>query len=151
MTPQHDEDEVWRQIIASYNESAEESSAAPPWPDRENVAQQGEVTITDAPLQAQPDEDENENEDEPVAAEDVDHFVPPPPPPPPQVDPVSKAAWVALFGGPAYLLIATIGGLPMDPWIVFTAVAAFIAGFVVLVVRMGDGPPNDSWDDGAVL
>ena len=34
----------------------------------------------------------------------------------------------------------------------FTAVAAFIGGFVALVVRMGDGPPSDSgWDDGAVI
>jgi hypothetical protein len=40
----------------------------------------------------------------------------------------------------------------MEGWALFTAVAAFIGGFVALVVRMGDDRPNDSgWDDGAVL
>jgi hypothetical protein len=40
----------------------------------------------------------------------------------------------------------------LQGWMLFTAVAAFIGGFVALVVRMGDGPPSDSgWDDGAVI
>ncbi|NUO96544.1 MAG: hypothetical protein HOV96_34355 [Nonomuraea sp.] len=60
---------------------------------------------------------------------------------------------MALFGGPAYLLVAAMASWHMEGWALFTAVAAFIGGFVALVVRMGDGPPsNDSgWDDGAVL
>jgi hypothetical protein len=34
-------------------------------------------------------------------------------------------------------------------WAAFVAVAAFIGGFVALVLRMGDEPPED--DDGAVV
>ncbi|MGP3930785.1 hypothetical protein [Nonomuraea sp. KM88] len=37
MTPQSDEDEVWRQIVASFNDTAERDSADQPWPDSENV------------------------------------------------------------------------------------------------------------------
>jgi len=33
-------------------------------------------------------------------------------------------------------------------WAAFSAVAAFIGGFVALVLRMGDEPPDD---DGAVV
>ncbi|WP_214103648.1 hypothetical protein [Acrocarpospora catenulata] len=144
MTPQSDEDEVWRQIVASYNETPEDSSADQPWPDRENVAAGAE------PEPGEPDEPEST--DQPEVADDGDHYVPPPPPPLPKADAITKVSWLALFGGPAYLLLAALLRWPMDPWIVFTAVAAFIGGFVALVVRMGDGPPGDSgWDDGAVV
>ncbi|WP_433413482.1 hypothetical protein ACQP1V_30690 [Microtetraspora malaysiensis] len=146
MTPQSDEDEVWRQIVASFNEKAEDTSAGQPWPDRENVP--------DEP----PAEKKEEEDTEPVQAavqepvDDEDHYIPPPPPPLPKADGVAKLAWAALFGGPAYLLLAALLSWPMDGWIVFAAVAAFIGGFVALVVRMGDGPPADSgWDDGAVI
>ena len=37
----------------------------------------------------------------PPPDDDDDHFVPPVPPPLPRLDPVTKGAWVALFGGPA--------------------------------------------------
>ncbi|HTT52901.1 MAG TPA: hypothetical protein VMH35_16015 [Streptosporangiaceae bacterium] len=89
--------------------------------------------------------------DPPPAADD-ENFVPPVPPPLPSLDPVAKGAWVALFGGPAYLLIATMAGWSVPGWAAFLAVAAFIGGFTTLVIRMGDRPPRDSGpDDGAVL
>lgn len=147
MTPQSDEDEVWRQIVASFNEPAEVTSADQPWPDRENVTprQDEPRDRTDEPAPA-------ENRAERPADPDDDHYVPPPPPPLPKVGLSTKIAWFALFGGPAYLLLAALFDLPMDGWILFAAVAAFIGGFVALVVRMGDGPPKDSgWDDGAVV
>ena len=88
----------------------------------------------------------------PPPASDEEDFVPPVPPPLPTLDPVAKGAWVALFGGPAYLLIATMAGWAMPGWAAFLAVAAFVAGFATLVIRMGDRPPRDSGpDDGAVL
>lgn len=153
MTPQSDEDEVWRQIVASFNERAEDTSADQPWPDRENVPDDpaleddhqvtAAVTAEPAPVAVPVDHDDGD---------DDEHYVPPPPPPLPTADLLTRVAWLALFGGPAYLLLAAVLRLPMDGWIVFTAVAAFIAGFVVLVVRMGDGPPPGSdWDDGAVI
>lgn len=81
-----------------------------------------------------------------------DHFVPPPPPPLPRLDPVSKGAWAALFGGPGYLLLAVMLSWEIPGWAAFCAVGAFVAGFAVLVVRLGDGPPRDSGsDDGAVV
>jgi hypothetical protein len=86
-------------------------------------------------------------------ADDADeHYVPPPPPPLPHLDPVAKGAWTALFGGPAYLLIATLVGWTVAGWAALLAIAAFVGGFVVLVLRLGDGPSRGSGpDNGAVL
>lgn len=152
MTPQSDEDEVWRQIVASFNETAETTSAGQPWPDRENVPAE------DAPQQVKAETPAPAQEEPAPAAEDhddggeSDHYIPPPPPPLPKMDAGTRVAWLALFGGPAYLLLAALLSWPMDGWIVFAAIAAFIGGFVALIVRMGDGPPPDSgWDDGAII
>jgi hypothetical protein len=170
VTPQSDEDEVWRQIVASFNEPTEVSPADQPWPDSENLTPRQEerrerrdepgaaadvadvvdvVDVAERPAGGGRDHAEPD-----VLAEDPDdeHYVPPPPPPLPKLDLGTKLAWFALFGGPAYLLLAAVLDWPMDGWILFAAVAAFIGGFVALVVRMGDGPPKDSgWDDGAVV
>jgi hypothetical protein len=86
-------------------------------------------------------------------AEDEEHFVPPAPPPLPNLDPVAKGAWVALFGGPVYLMVATAAGWSVSGLAAFCAVAAFVAGFAILVLRMhepGPGGPDDG-DDGAVV
>jgi hypothetical protein len=89
----------------------------------------------------------------PAAADDDEHFIPPPPPPLPRLDPVAKGAWLALFGGPAYLVVATAAGWTVSGFAAFCAVAAFVAGFTILVLRMhepGPGGPDDG-DDGAVV
>jgi hypothetical protein len=84
--------------------------------------------------------------------EPEDHFVPPVPPPLPRLQPATKLAWIALFGGPLYLLIATATGATISGLAAFLAVAAFVGGFVVLVLRMDNGRPPDSGpDDGAVV
>jgi len=81
-----------------------------------------------------------------------DHYVPPPPPPLPKLDPITKGAWVALFGGPLYLLIATAVGGGVSGLAAFLSVAAFVGGFAILVLRMDNGGPRDSGpDDGAVV
>src|SRR5579859_4341970 len=89
----------------------------------------------------------------PPPGDDDDHFVPPVPPPLPRLDPVAKGAWLALFGGPLYLLIATATGASISGLAAFLAVAAFVGGFVILVLRMDNGRPPDSGsdDDGAVV
>jgi hypothetical protein len=88
----------------------------------------------------------------PVDDDDDDHYVPPVPPPLPRLDPLTKGAWVALFGGPAYLLIAVMADWEVPNWAAFCAVAAFIGGFATLVVHMGERPPRDEGpDDGAVV
>ena len=88
----------------------------------------------------------------PPPGDDDEHFVPPVPPPLPRLDPVTKGAWAALFGGPLYLLVAVMASWQVPDWAAFCAVAAFVGGFATLVVRMGDRPPRDSGpDDGAVV
>ncbi len=82
-----------------------------------------------------------------------DHYIPPVPPPLPRLDPVTKGAWLALFGGPLYLLVSTATGTAISGLAAFLAVAAFVGGFVILVLRMDNGRPPDSGsdDDGAVV
>lgn len=90
---------------------------------------------------------------EPAPEDDGEHFVPPPPPPLPKLDPVTKSAWAALFGGPGYLVVATAAGWSVPGIAAFFAVAAFVTGFAILVLRMnepGPGGPDDG-DDGAVV
>ena len=92
--------------------------------------------------------------DVPPARDPVgDHYVPPVPPPLPKLDPVTKLAWLALFGGPLYLLVSTATGSAISGLAAFLAVAAFVGGFVILVLRMDNGRPPDSGsdDDGAVV
>jgi hypothetical protein len=86
-------------------------------------------------------------------ADDDEHYIPPAPPPLPKLDPVTKGAWAALFGGPGYLMVATAAGWSVSGLAAFCAVAAFVAGFAILVLRMhepGPGGPDDG-DDGAVV
>jgi hypothetical protein len=84
---------------------------------------------------------------------DDEHFVPPTPPPLPKLDPITKGAWAALFGGPGYLVLATAAGWSIPGLAAFCAVAAFVAGFAILVLRMHEPEserPDDN-DDGAVV
>jgi hypothetical protein len=84
---------------------------------------------------------------------DDEHFVPPTPPPLPKLDSITKGAWTALFGGPAYLVVATVAGWSVSGITAFCAVAAFVTGFALLVLRMnepGPGGPDDG-EDGAVV
>ena len=85
--------------------------------------------------------------------DDDEHFIPPAPPPLPSLDPLAKGAWAALFGGPGYLVVATAAGWPVSGIAAFCAVAAFVAGFAILVLRMNDPGPGgpDDGDDGAVV
>jgi len=91
--------------------------------------------------------------DAPIPEHPADeHYIPPPAPPLPRLAPVTKGAWVALFGGPLYLIIATVVGWTVSGLAAFVAVAAFVGGFAVLVLRMDSGPPRDRGpDDGAVV
>jgi hypothetical protein len=92
----------------------------------------------------------------PGPEDDEEHFIPPAPPPLPRLDPITKGAWAALFGGPGYLVVATAAGWTVSGIAAFFAVAAFVTGFAILVLRMnepsgpGPGDPDDG-DDGAVV
>jgi len=81
-----------------------------------------------------------------------DRYVPPPVPPQPNLDPVARGAWAALLGGPGYLFVATLLSWQIPGWVELAAIIAFVAGFVVLVFRLGDGPSKrDGPDQGAVV
>ncbi|MFC6410567.1 hypothetical protein [Planobispora longispora] len=159
MTPQSDEDEVWRQIVASFNDTAERDPADQPWPDSENLPAESPRRVVREPeeealppVDGEPAELAEPAEGERADADDEGHYVPPPPLPLPRTDTTAKIGWAALFGGPAFLVVTVLAGWDPGGWVLFAAAAAFIGGFVALVVRMGDGPPNDSgWDDGAVV
>jgi hypothetical protein len=59
---------------------------------------------------------------------------------------------VALFGGPGYLLTATVAGWSVPGWLAICAIAAFVGGFMTLVLHLGDDRDRDSGpDDGAVV
>ncbi|HSR82660.1 MAG TPA: hypothetical protein VLM11_00580 [Streptosporangiaceae bacterium] len=86
-------------------------------------------------------------------AEETDEpYVPEPLPPPAKLDSTSKAALAGIIGGPGYLLVASI----FMHWTIsaeaaLIAVAAFVAGFVTLIIKLGDRSNRDDDDDGAVL
>jgi hypothetical protein len=170
-----DEDAVWAELVARYDVplTAEEPV---PWPEREGDPALGGAGISGVEVGRVPaagaDAESGTHEPHvmpvprlvrgardsgerglPAAADDDDHFIPPPPPPLPKLDPMAKGAWVALFGGPGYLVVATGAGWTVPGFAAFCAVAAFVAGFAILVLRMnepGPGGPDDG-DDGAVV
>jgi hypothetical protein len=89
--------------------------------------------------------------DRSTQGEDADDaFVPPTPPPLPKLPPDRMLAWSGLFGSPTLLLVCLVLGVHLAPWLGYLMVAAFMGGFVYLVVHMPRGPA-DPWDDGARL
>jgi hypothetical protein len=156
---EHDEEEIWRDLVARLGPGPhtddEEPRGDTPWPAEEDLdaRSSGARVIKPADPDAMAAEPDLARPAEPASAapaESDEHYIPPPPPPLPHLDPVAKGAWLALFGGPAYLLTATIAGWTMPAWAAFCAVAAFIGGFAVLVVRMSDEDRGDD-DNGAVV
>jgi hypothetical protein len=155
-----DDDAIFAQIVAGFGDTPTDVS----WPDAEDVLPEAEA----------PEEEDEDPQDrtgtlptarvvysseyykrrpEPEEFPEVDDengYTPPPPEPIPLGDPVTRGAWVALVGGPAYILATVLFDWEAPGWAAFLAVAAFIGGFVALVLRMGDDP-RDGDDDGAVI
>ena len=159
----NDDEAAWNDLIARFDAPVIDDAQAP-WPERENLsgaagdragaARRARADTGPLPGVGQLPQDTVTSGYGPrnwAAAEEDQHFVPPEPPPLPKLDPVTKGAWAALFGGPAYLLLATAAGWSVPGIAAFCAVAAFIGGFAVLVLRMDDGPPKSGPDDGAVV
>jgi hypothetical protein len=148
-----DEDQIFAEIVASFDRPS--AAGETPWPAEENIDETPEDTTEDT-TEESPGESTGEltltarvvkpaTDDE----DDEDHFIPPPPPPLPKPDAMTRFAWIALLGGPIYLVASVFLSWQVPSWAAFVAVAAFIGGFVALVLRMGDEPPED--DDGAVV
>jgi hypothetical protein len=77
-------------------------------------------------------------------------YVPPEPPPLPRGDLITRLLWGCAIGGPLFLLIAAIAWRDAPRMLILAAVAAFVGGFVMLVVRMPHDREDDD-DDGAVV
>jgi hypothetical protein len=171
---------AWRELVARLELQPAIDPVNAPWPDRENLATDtpGELDGTRSDPGKQPpanrsrvirpatflpfavpdteveafatDTDLDFPEDD--APEEDEGYAPPYVPPQPKLDPVARGAWTALFGGPGYLFIATTLGWEVPGWAELAAIIAFIAGFVILVSKLGDGPSRrDGPDQGAVV
>ncbi len=159
------ENDVWADLVARFYESGS-PPAGVTWPDAENLNSgerpQGESDdrsddsagrdiVDDDPASrvVRPARGEDGEDSGTPSEEHEEHYVPPEPPPLPRGDLLSRLSWGGLFGGPVLLLGSMMLGITLPGWLAFCAVAGFIAGFVVLVVRMSDHrPPGDG---GAVV
>ncbi|WP_028650579.1 hypothetical protein [Nocardioides halotolerans] len=146
---QRDSDEdAWRAIVDNYGERAalDDEPVADPVVDPDD--RQGYDAAGSAGLQRlfrplpQP---------EAAVDDELDDFVPPTPPPLPKLPPDRALAWAGLFGSPSVLLVCLVLGVHLAPWLGYLLVAAFIGGFVYLVVNMPRSTDIDPWDDGARL
>jgi len=154
-----EEEAAWLDLVGRFDAPATAGDAPVPWPDSENLTPPAAPPplvpppLPAAPRAIAPGPASGRAVPAPVPAPaEEEHYVPPPPPPLPRLSPLTKGAWVALFGGPGYLLAATMAGWTIPGWLGFGAVAAFIGGFIVLVLHVGDDHDRDSDpDDGAVV
>jgi hypothetical protein len=165
---------AWRDLVARLESPTARAADAAPWPAREDLpadempepapppeppAPAGPATPADVPVVGSTASFEHSRvirfAGDPRSykppEETGEPFKPEPLPPPARMDPVAKGAWVALIGGPGYLLLGTVLQWTISGTEALAAIAAFIAGFVILVVKMGDRPPRDEDDDGAVV
>lgn len=142
---------AWQDLVARFELSAPEAdNGAAPWPEREDLA--GSAPSSPGPGSAATGPGSGPRDSPAPEDPEDEHYVPPEPPPLPKLNPGTKLAWLALFGGPAYLLIFTAAGWPVSGVAAFLCIAAFIGGFAALVIRMDNGGPRDSGpDDGAVV
>jgi hypothetical protein len=112
-------------------------------PGRDDILDADALTSVGGPLipsMATPDVDE---------PDDADAFVPPDPPPLPRGDVISRLAWAAVLGGPAFLLVVVLAWRHAPQPLILTALVAFVGGFITLVYRMPKHRDDD--DDGAVV
>jgi hypothetical protein len=153
-TVERDDDAIWAEIVASFEKSPKDGTR--PWPDEEDLDEpadgddlpgvEGDDRTGRLPTARVVDPSGGSTA---PPTDDEGHYVPPPPPPLPSGDTVTRTAWASLLGGPLYLLMTVLLGWEVPGWAAFLAVAAFIGGFVTLVLRMGDEPRGP--DDGAVV
>jgi hypothetical protein len=175
------EEAAWRDLIAHYDLQDDLSAETVPWPDRENLPEPGGAGGSPAgsaganlagSAAASPGDSGGASPASSAAPADRariiweagdarsyspadepedEKYVPVPLPPPAKLDPLGKFAWAGLIGGPAYLLIGVLVGWTISGFAAFAAIAVFIAGFVILVIKLGDGSKRDDDDDGAVV
>jgi hypothetical protein len=158
--PDADEEQIWRQIVASYE--AETTAPVGPWPaaeDRDSPtdAPQPDTDDPDRPRwrrAADPDAADQElllpGELPPAAEDDDEHFVPPPPPPVPRLSRQSLLALVLLLGGLFLVFAPGQVGIGEEAGLLF-GVIAILSGGGVLILRLRDSRSDDDPDDGAIV
>lgn len=165
-----DEDELWAQIVAGFD--TEVADPVPRWPVAEdvndggtgaggrkggNVKRPGDGSfrvgvVSPGPRDWSPADERPEDSEPDELDEDPEaHFVPAPPPPLPKTDLATKMAWLALLGGPLFLLAVVLLGQPIGEWTTFLAIAVCGGGFIALVSRLRQEHDEDDPDDGAVV
>ncbi|MCW2766913.1 MAG: hypothetical protein JWO11_2872 [Nocardioides sp.] len=130
------EDEAWRSIVENYGDRAD---LDPDGPGREPAPP--------------PDDDLDDFRPDTVPAPaswQEERFVPPTPPPLPRVPRDRLVAWAGVFGSPTVLLFCLVLGIHLPTVLGYALIAAFVGGFIYLVVQMPRGP-RDPFDDGARL
>ena len=153
------DDETWSKLIATFHGGAldrppvdtgdvpvDRSAGAWPnvaWPEAEDL--DADATDDDRPRRAS----------HPAAAtrvpQDEDRYLPPPPPPLPVADQTTRLAWAGVVGGPLLFILALLLDWDLASWAQLVGVAALVVGFVTLVARMRDEPPDHDPDNGAVV
>lgn len=78
-------------------------------------------------------------------------YVPPEPPPLPRGDVFTMLAWAGVLGAPLFFLFTALFWRTVPQLLIVAAIAAFVGGFVTLVLRMPDRRDSDDPDDGAVV
>ena len=124
-------EEAWRSIVDNYGERAELDEPEPE-PPAEPLLREQPPTAYEAD------------------GEDEEGYVPPEPPPLPHVPTPQLAGWAGVLGAPVLLLVCLLAGIALPGWASLLLVAAFVGGFLFLVLRM-PREPRDPWDDGSRL
>lgn len=173
------EEAAWRDLVARFAKPADPGLEQAPWPASEDLTQpqpavgaDGEAAAGEAGAPAgaraadkpparpagvpPPPPPQPARVVRPAAGPEPDAedetYRPEPMPPPARLDSISKAAVAGVVGGPGYLLVVSIFlHWTISATAAFIAVAAFVAGFVTLVVKLGDQPGRGDDDDGAVV
>ena len=83
--------------------------------------------------------------------DDEEGYVPPEPPPLPRGDAFTMLAWAGVLGAPLFFLFTALFWRTVPQILIVAAIAAFVGGFVTLVLRMPDRRDDDDPDDGAVV
>lgn len=87
----------------------------------------------------------------PEPEDDEEGYVPPEPPPLPRGDAFTMLAWAGVLGAPLFFLFTALFWRTVPQVLIVAAIAAFVGGFVALVLRMPDRRDDDDPDDGAVV
>lgn len=130
--PNQDRDDAaWQAIVANYG-------------DRPAI-EPDEAPVRPEPVERSLDDDEHE---ELTAVDHDDTYVPPPAPPIPRPPNDRLLAWIGIFGTPALVVVLVALRITIPGWAGLLLAAAFVGGFLYLVMR-SPRSPRDPWDDGA--